>query len=175
MKRLRTMIIICVMMLLSAAVFSSISFAGSGSPESPSALIQGSSGGPKLFGTIMIEYFAYDPEHDCFASKVVLRLGRDSSLTTFSITDLCLETSPVAERNKILGELTGQILKYFFGPDSGFTKLTVVTFGEFVPPKAVVTDACEYPADMIYIPGSDNIPNPCHDEYIVADVTLSAN
>jgi len=158
-------------LLLSAAIFSSISFAGTGAPLSSTALIQGSSGGTKLFGTIMIEYGLYHAAPDyCFDSKVVLRLGRDSALKTFTTADLCLPADdPAAQRDMIMQELASTILG---DPDislgTKFTTLTVVTFNEYVPPTAVVTGTCT-------LDDAKNPANPCHDEYIVADVTLSAN
>lgn len=129
MKRFRTNIIICLVMLFSATIFSSISFAGScGNMENPNEgnppfglAIQSEAAGAKLFGTLMIEYgeFKIVAKTECssgykFSGNLIrLRLSKGNDLTSFYATaDLC--SSSGQQQTTITALMRPQILCRFF-------------------------------------------------------------
>jgi len=170
MKRFRTNIIICLVMLLSATIFSSISFAGTGSPEQPPSTgeppygmaIHGVNGGTKLSGTIVIEYGLYESSHYCFDSKIVLRLSKNgNTMTTFVATGCLAGGDPGTQQTQITSLLGPEILSYFFPGNTALTidNITMTYFGQYV--LAPLNPDCAPPGSW------------CHDDFIMADVSLA--
>jgi len=152
-------------MLLSASIFSSISFAGSGGPEQPPVTgppfglaIQGAAAGTKLAGTIAIEYGSYEANQYCYDSKIVLRLSKGNDVATFVATGCLAAADPATQQTQLTALLGPQILKYFFNGNTALT-ITLTNLGQYV--LVPINPDCAAPA------------SPCHDDFMMADITLA--
>ena len=187
MKRTVT-VITCMMVIFVVTLFGSLSFAGSGSPDTPPGVppygvaTQSDAAGTKLTGVISIEYGygGYEcPGALCYDSRILLRLKKGPQLVTF-YADGALPANPISQQAMITDLLKGKILDAFFGGKA--LTITLTTLGEFkfVPgtvecasnPNPVCSEAT-----CLTVAGADpnccqNIPD-CHDEYIMADIGLA--
>jgi len=167
MKRFRTNIIICLVMLMSATILSSISFAGTGSPEQPpgeppyGVAIQSDAAGAKLYGTITIEYRSLTG--NCFDSTIVLRLRKGHDLKTFVASGCLAFADPGLQQQAITMLMKDQILNYFFNGDTSLD-IKLISLGEYVLVPVPATQTCPHPEDPA---------NTCHDEFMMADITIA--
>ena len=108
MKRTVT-VITCMMVIFVVTLFGSLSFAGSGSPDTPPGVppygvaTQSDAAGTKLTGVISIEYGygGYEcPGALCYDSRILLRLKKGPQLETF-YADGALPADPALQQGAI--------------------------------------------------------------------------
>jgi hypothetical protein len=177
MKRFRTIIIICLAVLLAATLGRSVSFAGTAGPEHPpgappyGVAVQSKAAGTKLYGVITIEYrsiiqgCAGTPWAgggiDCFNSRVFMQLNRGSVTGTIYKEGIVPANVP-AQAVAIQDLVKKDILDKFFNRDYTLG-ITLVSLGNPRSPSCadLTCSTCE------------TATSPCHDEYVMLDVVIA--
>lgn len=187
MKRTVT-VITCMMVIFVVTLFGSLSFAGSGSPDTPPGVppygvaTQSDAAGTKLTGVISIEYGygAYACEGTfCYDSRILVRLKKGNQLKTF-YAEGALPADPALQQGKITDLLKDKILGEFFGGKA--LTITLTTLGEFkfVPAyecKDNPKEICSTHECLLANPSSGphccEAERECHDDYMMADVAIA--
>jgi hypothetical protein len=185
-------VLMCMTVIFVVTIFGSLSFAGSGSPDTPPGVppygvaIQSDAAGTKLSGVISIEY-GYGGyscgDTLCYDSRILVRLKKGKETRTFYAEADALPADPALQQGVITNLLKGKILNEFFGGKELTITLTSLGEFKFVPgtvecainpnPVCSTASCLSDPANDPFDPHCCQAIPACHDEYIMADVTLA--
>jgi hypothetical protein len=153
------------LMVFSALMMlSTVSFAGSGSPDSPPGAppygvkMEGAAKGTKLYGILSIAYSGNDTcnippygEQPCTYGKMTLQLQRANGGTSTFYNEGWLPVDPGLQQDTLISIFKAQILTQFFDDDQSLN-IVLVSMG---------------PVQVVGPGGSD--------DYMVTDITLAVN